>query len=86
MTRRPQMTAAYTRGTASNREVAGFDKKRLRPWTDPNLEAVRDAALALTRTHRTHECGGELLTVVSGPAYWRLLAALDRERPHEKDA
>lgn len=60
-------------------EILAWDRRRAEPWTEAQLQRVRSAAIELVRSHRSVDApDGEILTVVGGPAYWKLMSMLDR--------
>lgn len=63
----------------TNKELAEELSRRDRPWTVADYEAVRQAALALIRTHETwHKADGSCRPSFDGRTYWELLGSLDR--------
>lgn len=77
------MTQHTTLPAQSDASLAYELAQRARPWTVADYEAVRAAAAALTRTNFSYDApNGDIYTVVDGPAFWRLVGALDR---YDKD-
>jgi hypothetical protein len=70
-------------------EIATFDARQAAPWTLPEYERVRQAAMALVRSHGQIDLpvpGGRprIATTVDGPLLWALMGALDRTRAWEE--
>ena len=69
-------------GVQSDTALADELWRRAQPWTEADYERVRDAALALVRTHVAWDrSDGTVRPSFDGAAYWRLLGALDRADP-----
>jgi len=65
-------------GTQTDDSLAHELEKRNRPWTVEEYERVRQAAIALSRTHVSVDRMGKTLSCFDGKAYWALLGALGR--------
>lgn len=66
------------------RRIDNADDFAARAWTEKDYERVRQASIALVRSHHSHELqNGDILCCVSGRLFWQLLSALDRVGPHE---
>lgn len=63
----------------TSRSLMDEDAFRARPWTLDEYETMRQAALAMVRTHLPWDAPtGETRASFDGEAYWALLGALDR--------
>lgn len=60
------------------------DERRARPWTRTDYERLRQAVLAMSRTHTSIDRpGGRILSAFDGRLYWKVLGALDRTHEHQ---
>ena len=67
----------------SNYSHTAEQERRQRPWTEEEYERVRQAAIALRKTHASwHLPNGDIRPSFDGSAYWALLGALDRTSNH----
>ena len=73
------VTREHATGVATDEEIAAFDERRNRPWSDAHYERVRLAAEAVVRSRQSHpDLNRRGLTIVDGAALWRLIGALSR--------
>jgi hypothetical protein len=73
------LSAILALPTQTSNEFAHIQELEERKWTDAQHERVREAAIAVVRSHWPYDLpDGRVLSVVSGPALWALIAAIDR--------
>lgn len=66
-----------------DREYIEEHRRRSAPWTTEHYERVRNAAIAMVRTHISWDRpDGSIRPSVDGASYWELLSALDRVGMH----
>lgn len=76
---------AYKDEVATDAEVSAFDEFQQAPWTAEQYEKVRQAAIALVRTHVPRDLANskKIVATFDGAKLYALLSALDRSEDLE---